>query len=363
MPIIVDVYVESDVDSGGGPTQKELLGQLQKCDISASRMSSAVSSRAPSPSPSLMSIMYPGFKPGASAVQAGTPTALLRSLGGMSNNLFQPIRRNSTTGSNLSLSAANSTAATSTLPLALNIPEDRSTETGGGTCVSGGDSSSGGDDGVDIVYREGRLESSGAGNANDDAVTDDRTVTAADSSASGDINASSDLGLEQESEEVKQFSNSSSFLAHQRSHSNEIDYTSAMTATSGSNHRRSSFQTLPSSHSNLTAFRPVSAGSTATGTASTLSDPLSSDEVGKSRDSGGDKNSTTEEHSNETLTLTPDQTSPPPKKSDAIITRVSSEGRPAAAVASPSTPHHHHWSREFATLSDYFATDSNTEVI
>ncbi len=51
-------------DAEGGPSKTELLELLQNCDISpVSRLSSALSSRAPSPSPSLMSIMYPAIRP------------------------------------------------------------------------------------------------------------------------------------------------------------------------------------------------------------------------------------------------------------------------------------------------------------
>lgn len=51
-------------ESLGGPSKAELLELLQNCDISPiSRLSSALSSRAPSPSPSLMSIMYPAVRP------------------------------------------------------------------------------------------------------------------------------------------------------------------------------------------------------------------------------------------------------------------------------------------------------------
>ena len=85
----------------GGPTKEELLELLQNCDVSASRMSSAVSSRAPSPSPSLMSIMFPGFRPSGRRVShSGTPIntpCLGRSTnnGGVTSsvtaNVFQPI--------------------------------------------------------------------------------------------------------------------------------------------------------------------------------------------------------------------------------------------------------------------------------
>lgn len=45
-----------------GPTQQELLELLQQCEISQSRSSSAMSSKAPSPSPSLISLVYPNLK-------------------------------------------------------------------------------------------------------------------------------------------------------------------------------------------------------------------------------------------------------------------------------------------------------------
>jgi hypothetical protein len=53
--------------------------------------------------------------------------------------------------------------------------------------------------------------------------------------------------------------------------------------------------------------------------------------------------------SSRTLTPSPDA---PPRTTDPI-TRVSSEGRPAFSS---------HWSREFATMSDYFTSDSNMEA-
>ena len=66
-----------------GPTQDELLRLLQNCDLSgASQPGSAYSSRTPSPSPSLMSIMCPGYKPinTSDGSHTGTPisTPLMR---------------------------------------------------------------------------------------------------------------------------------------------------------------------------------------------------------------------------------------------------------------------------------------------
>lgn len=84
----------------GGPTKAELLDLLQHCEVyGSSQMSSAISSRAPSPSPSLMSILYPGLKPvsgleSLSSTPLNTPK-LGRHLSGLDiagSNLFQPIR-------------------------------------------------------------------------------------------------------------------------------------------------------------------------------------------------------------------------------------------------------------------------------
>lgn len=320
--------IDVEIDSGGGPTQQELLEQLQKCEISASRVSSTVSSRAPSPSPSLMSIMYPGFKPGASAVQAGTPTALLRSLGAPSNNLFQPIRRNSTTGSNLSLSAVNATSTTTSYgPLALNIPEERT--------VSGPVGGSG--DSGKLSSQKSTLQPIDSDRKSEKAISDAvaATVIVEDSSITDESK------LNQEKKEIAQMKHFSDplILAHQRSRSNEIDYTSEMIAAS-SKPRRASFQTLPGSYGNLRAFRPVSASST------------SSDTPSENKDSTSVRN-TTSEHTSRILT--PDCTSP---SGSGLIARVSSEGDPV--VPSPSASHH--WSREFASLSDYFANDNNIEL-
>ena len=46
-----------------GPTKQELLNLLKNCDLAGASCSNSIaSSRTPSPSPSLLSIMYPGFK-------------------------------------------------------------------------------------------------------------------------------------------------------------------------------------------------------------------------------------------------------------------------------------------------------------
>ena len=90
--ITCHTFIDSTTE--GGPTKAELLDLLQNCEVrGASRMSSAVSSRAPSPSPSLMSIIYPDIKPivGRDSIPS-TPQLGQRTLHtSHSANLFQPI--------------------------------------------------------------------------------------------------------------------------------------------------------------------------------------------------------------------------------------------------------------------------------
>lgn len=301
----------------GGPSQAELLEQLQNCEISASRVTSAVSSRAPSPSPSLMSIMFPGMKPAASSVQAGTPTAVIRNLGGLSTNLFQPIRRNSASGSNLSLSAmVNSTLPAST-SFSLQVPEGR----------VGGDRT-----GVERADVGCQTDPLGAES------TDEHKETERSLLGNGmPMARSSSDGSELEIRRPKaQWSGS---LVHQRSRSNEIDYSSA--GVSGSRPNTTTFQSVPGSCGNVRAFRPVSIGSTQTG-CSALSDPLPST-------SNESRVSSKTVLNDSARTLTP---SPGTENSGHPITRVASEGHSTS-----------YWSREFATMSDYFgASDNHIEV-
>lgn len=304
-------YIESN---SGGPSQEELLEQLQKCDISASRVSSTVSSRAPSPSPSLMSIMFPGMKPGACSVQASTPTALLRSLGTSTANYFQPIQNNSTTGSNLSLSAANT--SNSTLPP--NIPEERSV----GSSINYADVGCQTDTCVPIDNTA--LESSNCS---------DRTFDTA--CHSGSLAASNE-------EDGKQRPETFATLAHQRSRSNEIDYSSARVAAGRPT--TACCKSPPGSCGSMRAFRPVSAGSTDTSSAF-FSDSLPSVKT-SSQSSSKDRTSDT----SRTLTPSPNASV---GKNQCPVSRVSSEGRSASSS---------YWSREFATVSDYFTSDSNIEA-
>ena len=73
--------------------QQELLQLLKNCDLAGtSRSSSAMSSRTPSPSPSLMSIMCPGYKPVTTVSHTGTPisTPLMNHTSGSEAHLNVP---------------------------------------------------------------------------------------------------------------------------------------------------------------------------------------------------------------------------------------------------------------------------------
>ena len=320
LPTSKSIYLETSETSAAGPTQEELLEQLQKCDISASRVSSAVSSRAPSPSPSLMSIMYPGLKLGVSPAQAGTPTALLRSLG-PPHNLFQPIRRNSTTGSNLSLSAVAGalttisavTAIPTATPLALNIPEDSTV----------GERSSHVGRNLQPPSKETVRDLENDSNSASDKRTVDSATNNRPTSIGGLRNHSS------EQEDAVKLSSGEFGLAHQRSRSNEIDYISRTLKSGAAN---ASFQSPPGSHGNLRAFRPVSSGSTNTNSAF-FSDTFSyMMPEGEERWSGG--NNLTASQSSRTFTPDLDGAL---GKSSGFIVRVSSEGRPSSSHDYPDS--------------------------
>ena len=223
--------------NSGGPSQEELLEQLQNCEISASRVSSTVSSRAPSPSPSLMSIMFPGMKPVSSAMQAGTPTALLWSLGTPAANLFQPIRRNSASGSNLSLSAvASSSTLQANTP---HIPEERLGYSGATSADVGCQ--------TDEVLLDNQKE-------NENKSCELRPD--ADRSSKDAINGDSMSSAVPSQQIQRPKAQRKASLAHQRSRSVEMDYSSASVDAG-----KSTFQSPPGSYSNMKAFRPVSAGS------------------------------------------------------------------------------------------------------
>lgn len=114
-----------------GPTKQELLHLLKSCDLTSaggpSNNISFISSRTPSPSPSLLSIMYPGYKQTSVVSRIGTPisTPIMQHTGtgtgtGLNQSLEpsyytdlpQPTSMRLSglfTGSNLSLNGVNET--------------------------------------------------------------------------------------------------------------------------------------------------------------------------------------------------------------------------------------------------------------
>ena len=316
--------VQNTVDtSSGGPTQEELLEQLQKCDISASRVSSAVSSRAPSPSPSLMSIMYPGLKHGVGTTQAGTPTILLRSLGPPPpSNLFKPIRRNSTTGSNLSLSTAAQQVAT--LP-ALNVHQDRTDD-------GGGDRDSDEDAGTlrqpQPIAKNSIVEHSETENEKG-SICDDGLTNNAAGLQTGDTDAPECRVRQHRLEKVKLTSGATAGLAHQRTRSNEIDYISRAVVPARIGQSRASLPSPPGAgFGNSRAFRPVSAEGSAHMDSTSFSASFSYTLL-QSHDGSGGKNLTGSESS--AVHLDSFQV-----KTGGHIARVSSEGAPLSSSSSSS---------------------------
>ena len=276
-----------------------------------------------------MSIIYPGMKSGASGVQPGTPTALLRSLGTPTTNLFQPIRRNSTTGSNLSLSAvitSGSTLQASTL-LALNTTEERVVGDRSGVVYA------------DVGCQTDPLQPAKAEGSERPAVESPDHKAGANRNRGGSDGASA-AGLSRDVQRPQASRNVA--LVHQRSRSNEMDYSSAG-ITAGKS-ITTDFQSPPGSYKNMRAFRPVSTGSTGTGSM------FFSDSLPSVSTRGQTISRTESSDSTRTLTPSPDVSA---RGSSGPVARVSSEGRPVSSSF---------WSREFATMSDYFASDTNIEV-
>ena len=142
------------------------------------------------------------------------------------------------------------------------------------------------------------------------------------------------------SEECAQLKlSSSAVLAHQRSRSNEIDYMVA-----AGRPVTASFQSPPGSYSNLRAFRPVSTASTYPGSA------FSSDSFSTAMTADSKDYSSRNGISDSCRTLTP--SSDKAVQQSNPVKRVSSGGPTVSSS---------HWSREFATMSDYFTSDSNIE--
>ena len=240
-----------------GPTKEELLDLLQNCDMSASsRVSSVVSSRAPSPSPSLMSIMYPGLKPLQSSAcpPHHTPLMLGRSTCNTSqssayDSLFQPIQTVSQSPSTNSISSSHHPAAATVRVAVIHEVNDKDSDSQ-------------------------QPERQSKGNETQASVAIERKSrsrlgsSAGEEESSGEPNSSTSKGgdLAQLSNTVEELQNnrtksehdiSESLQVHQRSRSNEIDYTSVgyesrMTQT------LSAFRSPPGT---MRVFRPQSVDS------------------------------------------------------------------------------------------------------
>ena len=260
-----------------------------------------------------MSIMYPGLKPGVCPAQAGTPTALLRSLGPPPNNLFQPIRRNSATGSNLSLSTTAMQVATTPV---LDIPKD-------GTDAGNTDAENTGILAAILPQPIGKktiVEETGSENESC-LVHDDRTmIQGAGTDTPGSLQHSE--AREHRLERVK-LSSSTAGLAHQRTRSNEIDYISRAAPPAASGPSRASLPSPPGRFGNSRAFRPVSACGSTTMDSTSFSDSFSYMLL-QSQDGSSGKNLTASESSRVLLDNSQAKTCGP-------IARVSSEGQPTSS--------------------------------
>ena len=278
------VYLFHAIDNTeGGPTKVELLELLQNCDLSASRVSSAVSSRAPSPSPSLMSIVFPGFRPnGGRMSHPGTPIntpSIGRSanngstISSIAANVFQPIHV-----SNSSLSVGSSIAQNPSV--VVQVPEDAHVVE-----TSSEDTSF--QMHLDWNKETGNSEPSVGGSEGSHSLPRPQKKSPAHHQDGGDT-------------------------IHQRSRSNEIDYSAIGPSSRGSS---SAFKSPPG---NARKFRPVSVESTHTSLYSGLSDSSSFG----SRPTSSIPNSTSSE-----VTVTPSNSRPP--------SRVSSDGRSPPPMTPP----------------------------
>ena len=207
---ILSLFISIFADvAEGGPSKCELLELLQNCDVvaAASRVSSTFSSRAPSPSPSLMSIMYPGIKPpnGRGSIPASplsTPSLCVgRSkipanvTGHTLGNVFQPIE----------VPHSNSTSSFSDTIVSKENPN-------GGSC--GDDGGSGGDSSGD--KRETEITKNELGSLDEDREKMD-SIQKETTTKRKYKSASTDLEEEEKNADLDG-------SVHQRSRSNEIDY-------------------------------------------------------------------------------------------------------------------------------------------
>lgn len=258
-----------------GPTKEELLDLLQNCDISAnSRVSSVVSSRAPSPSPSLMSIMYPGLKPPQpSTVASAHHTPSMPSRLTVSNsasqfsaydNLFQPIRVVSQSPSTNSISSSHAAAT-------VNVNITHEAKGAKAESLQSGEQSEGSETLVSVAIERGsKLR---CGSASEDH------SEAGSTSNGGDLAQLSNKVEELQNNRTKsEYDIPESLQVHQRSRSNEIDY-SSIGYESRMTQTISAFRSPPGT---MRGFRPHSVDSARGSLLSDVTDSLSSTAGGNS---------------------------------------------------------------------------------
>ena len=267
-------------------------------------MSSAVSSRAPSPSPSLMSIMFPGFRPSGRRVShSGTPINT-PSIGRNNNNggvtpsvtanVFQPIHA----------SNSNHSIGSSTVQNPSVVVEDRGDEEAEETSSQGTSC---------CVQSDCFSETNNSGPT---------------ARGAGDSHS-----LPRPPKKKSSVHHEGGDITHQRSRSNEIDY-SVFEASSSTSTLRSGSSAFKSPPGNARKFRPVSVDSAH----SSIYGGLSDSSAFGSRSTSGVTNSSES-------TVTPKNSRPP--------SRVSSD-EPTFPAVQECDP----------TASDYFSsTDDNVKVM
>lgn len=245
-----------------------------------SRVSSVVSSRAPSPSPSLMSIMYPGLKPpqpssATAAGPAGHHTPSMPSRLTVSNsasqfsaydNLFQPIRVVSQSPSTNSISSSHAVAAT------VNASSTREAQgTNAESNMHSKEQSEGNETLVSVTIEKESKLSPGSGCEDD---SESRSTSNA-----GDVAQLSDRVEELQNNRTKsEHDIPESLQVHQRSRSNEIDY-SSIGYESRMTRTISAFRSPPGT---MRGFRPHSVDSARGSLLSDVTDSLSSTVGGNS---------------------------------------------------------------------------------
>ena len=120
---VLGVSLLSAPDKGdGGPTRAELLELLHNCDASCGT-SSLVSSQAPSPSPSLLSLAFPAYgKAAASSQQGGGASLAPPTLSMSASNIFRLAGGKVDVAEGIAASCSNLSLSVAPPPLAEEVP-------------------------------------------------------------------------------------------------------------------------------------------------------------------------------------------------------------------------------------------------